>query len=72
MQQKFSNQLQDILNTSNLTEYGFSQLVGAETDEPIQSIQGRLNRWLTQPPVDWQKIERDLNALGYVVKIEKL
>jgi len=66
-----STRLQQILDDRNLTIYGASQIIGAETDEEIKTIHQRLTRYLRQPPESWSVIEMTLAALGYKITIEK-
>jgi hypothetical protein len=63
--------LQSILDDQNLTIYGASQIIGAETDEPIKTIHRRLSEWLRKTPLSWSAIEVALNALGYEIVIVK-
>jgi len=67
-----SEALQSILDEQNLTIYGASQIIGAETDEPLKTIHERLSQWLKRPPKSWQSIEIVLNALGYKITIEPM
>ena len=66
-----SDRLQQILNEQNLTIYGASMIVGAETDDEIKTIHKRLTQYLKRPPESWTVIEQTLNALGYKITIEK-
>lgn len=66
-----SKRLQDILDAENLTIYGASQIVEAETAEPLKTIHQRLARYLKSPPGSYLAIEKTLAALGYEVRIEK-
>lgn len=63
--------LQEVLDNTKLTVYGVSQIIGAETDEPLNTIQDRWRRWLKTPPKTWAAIEQDLTYLGYEIKIQK-
>jgi hypothetical protein len=69
--QSFSSKLKQILKTENLTPYGASLIIGAETDEPIKTIDQRLNRWLIRTPKTWKDIESSLSYLGYEIVIQK-
>lgn len=72
MSSDFSVRLQQILQAENLTSYGAAQIIGAETDESLETIQQRWARWQKQTPKTMQAIEQDLAILGYRIKIEKI
>lgn len=66
----YSQQLQQRLDALNLTIYGASQIVGAETDEPIKTIHRRITRYLEADPETLVLFTEIIEALGGVVKIE--
>lgn len=63
--------LRKVLDELNLTPYGVAQIIGAETDESIITIQMRWSRWLKKTPGSIATLERDLAALGYRIEIKK-
>lgn len=67
----FSDRLQQILNECNLTIYGASQIIGADTDEPLKTIHERLSKWLRKTPKTIADLEIALNALGYEIEIKR-
>lgn len=69
--QNFSSRLKEVLKAENLTAYGASFVIGAETDEPIKTINQRLDRWLKRTPKTWKEIESTLSYLGYEIVIQK-
>jgi hypothetical protein len=64
-------ELQTILRDPELTLYGLALVIGAETDESIKTIHYRLTRYCQDLPVSIRNLDRDLEALGYQIKIEK-
>lgn len=67
----FSSRIQQVLDAENLTAYGASMIIGAETDEPIKTINQRINRWLKRTPKTWKEIESSLGYLGYEIIIRR-
>lgn len=63
--------IKQILDRENLTIYGASQLVRAETGEPLKTIHQRISRWIHENPRQWQELEIFLSALGYTIEIKK-
>jgi hypothetical protein len=63
--------IQEILNAENLTIYGASQIIAAETDEPLKTIHRRLTCWIKANPRQWRDLEMFLNTMGYQIKIFK-
>jgi hypothetical protein len=59
--------IKQILTDRNLTIYGASQIVGAETDEKLTAIHMRLSRWIGGKPPNLTTAVRDLDALGFRV-----
>lgn len=66
-----SDQFQQVLDRENLTIYGASQIVGAETDETLNAIHKKISRLLKTPPRQIKDIEAILAALGYRLEIVK-
>jgi len=66
----YSAQLQERLDHLNLTIYGASQIVGAETDEPIKTIHQRITRFLKADPESLSLYAEVVEALGGKLKIE--
>lgn len=65
-----AQQLKALLKSHDLTLYKASQIVGADTDEPLPTIHKRLSRFVGDNPQKalWQ-LERDCAVLGYEIKI---
>lgn len=63
--------IKQILDRENLTIYGASQIVGAETDEPLKTVHQRISRWIRENPRQWQELEIFLSTLGYTIEIKK-
>jgi hypothetical protein len=63
--------VKEILDRENLTIYGASQIVGAETDEPLKTVHQRIRRWLQEQPRQWKELEIFLEAMGYTIEIRK-
>jgi hypothetical protein len=61
-----------IAKDSALTIYGISQIVGAETDEPLKTIHKRWTQWVNDEPKTLALIKQDLAALGYEIKVFKV
>lgn len=66
-----TEKLRQIFDCEGLTIYGASQLIGADTDEPIKVIHQRLSRWFSDEPSTLKHLEATVKALGYTIKIEK-
>lgn len=67
---RFSNGFLEVLNACGLTVYGAAQVIGAETDEPLQVIEARLKSYLGEGrgiTLDraLNQLIVDLDALGY-------
>jgi hypothetical protein len=63
--------IQQILDTENLTIYGASQIIAAETDEKLKTIHRRLTCWIEKEPRQWTDLKEFLDALGYQIEIFK-
>jgi hypothetical protein len=63
--------IQQILNAENLTIYGASQLIAAETDEELKTIHRRITCWAKNEPRQFKDLEILLDVLGYQIKIFK-
>jgi hypothetical protein len=63
--------IQEILNAENLTIYGASQIIAAETDEELKTIHRRLTCWIKGEPRQWKDLETFLDAMGYQIEIFK-
>lgn len=58
------------LDALNLTLYGASQIVGAETDEELKTVHVRLTRLTSDtPPKSIAQLEQALDALGLQITI---
>lgn len=57
-------QLRAALDAQNLTLYGASLIIGAETDEAIKTIHRRLSSYIDGPPQSIAQLEKALDALG--------
>jgi hypothetical protein len=55
----------------NLTIYGASQIIAAETDEELKTIHRRLSCWIREEPRQWTDLEAFLDAMGYEIEIFK-
>lgn len=70
-----TDQIRSIPIALNLTPYGISQSIAAETDPSTperKRIEKRWQRWSQGEGLGTLKsLESDLNALGYSLKIEK-
>jgi hypothetical protein len=65
--------LKQILTDRNLTIYGASQIIGAETDEKLTAIHMRLSRWIGgSPPTSrpqsatwtrWVNLDLSINSM---------
>lgn len=66
-----SKEIRAILDDRNLTLYGASQIIGAETDEELKTIFARLTRWGDRDPKWWTDLTATLGALGYRIQIVK-
>lgn len=65
---RFSDGFLKVLDACNLTIYGASQIIGAETDEPLDVIQARLRSYLGEGDrldLALNRLIEDLDALGY-------
>lgn len=70
-----SIQLIQFARRLNLTAYGISMLVAAETDptkKQRQSCEKRWQRVLGGENFRVKDVEKDLNALGYRLRVEKV
>jgi hypothetical protein len=63
--------LTEILNDCRLTTWGAAHVIGAETDEPIKTINARWARWVKRAPESISILAADLEALGYELRIVK-
>jgi hypothetical protein len=63
--------IQTILNNENLTIYGASQLIAAETDEGLKTIHRRLTCWIRAEPRQWTDLDTFLDIMGYQIEITK-
>jgi hypothetical protein len=63
--------IQEVLDAENLTIYGASQILAAETDEELKTIHRRLICWIKAEPRQWTDLEEFLNAMGYQIEIFK-
>jgi hypothetical protein len=61
--------IQSILDRENLSIYGASQILAAETDENLKTIHRRISCWIKAEPRQWTDLEAFLNALGYQIEI---
>lgn len=54
------------------TKYRAAQIIGAETDEPLTTVHGRLRKWDANNglPESITKLINDLYYLDFVIKIE--
>ncbi len=64
--------VQQLLDEQNLTVYGLSQLIAAETDEPIKTIHERVSNMLKRSPKTWVQTEQMFKAFGYKITIKKI
>lgn len=66
-------QLKDAIDCEGLTLLGVTQIVGAETDEHLETIEDRFISYCSdQPPEGIKQFEADCLALGYVLELVKL
>jgi len=69
-------QIQGVAIALNLTPYGISQHIAAETDPTEQgrmACEKRWQKWVKGENLKrLETLEADLNALGYRLKVEKL
>jgi hypothetical protein len=63
--------IKEILDNEHLTIYGASQIIAAETDEPLKTIHRRLTCWVKANPRQWTDLEAFLDAMGYQIEIFK-
>lgn len=72
---KITDQIRGVAIALNLTPYGISQMIAAETDPTTperKRIEKRWQRWTQGEGLGTLKaLEVDLKALGYSLKIEK-
>jgi hypothetical protein len=66
----YGAQLQERLNQQNLTIYGASQIVAAETDEVRETVEQRIRRYLKSDPDSLRLYAEIVEALGGKLKIE--
>jgi hypothetical protein len=64
--------LQEVLNAENLTVYGASQIVAAETDENLEILQKQITHHLHDTPWIDSDLEHVLLMLDYEVTISKI
>lgn len=72
---KLSTQLINLVGELNLTAYGISQLIAAETDCSEQERKAIMRRWhrvLAGDNFRLQDIEKDLDHLGYGLRIVRI
>jgi len=63
-------QLRASLDALNLTLYGASQIVGAETDEDLKTVHRRITAYTSEtPPKSISQLEQTLDALGLQITI---
>ena len=75
MKANILTQLQGVVTSLNLTPYGISQVIAAETDPSNRermACEKRWQSWLKGEGLRTLiKLESDLNALGYNLEIKK-
>ena len=73
---KIVDQIKGLAIAKELTAYGISMLIAAETDpteSERQAIEKRWQRWLKGESLKTlEDLEADLEVLGYALKIEPL
>ena len=62
-------QISEAIAARGLTLYGASQIIGAETDEPLKQVHYRLSRYTQNVPRSIRQLEEALEALGYRLEI---
>jgi hypothetical protein len=65
----YGAQLQERLDQLNLTIYGASQIVGAETDEPLLRVNERIRQYLKADPKTLRQFAEVIEALGGKLEI---
>jgi hypothetical protein len=63
--------IQQILDAKNLTIYGASQLIAAETDEELKTIHRRITCWIRKEPRQLTDLKTFLDVMGYQIEIFK-
>jgi hypothetical protein len=64
-------QLRAALDGKALTIYGAAQIVGAETDEALKAVHGRITAYTSDsPPKTIRQLEEVCKALGLTITID--